>query len=456
MRLRAGLALALILLPTALPAAYTDVGLDSILQPRGTLDSGMVVVPLAAVRNYGTAPAVFDVRMMIGPGYSATVPVTLPAGASDVVHFPAWPAGPTGRLPVVAVTALAGDQNPSNDTAVGQVEVVRLPPHDLSTVDILSPPEVSRAGEIIAPRALVRNRGAAVERYFDVRFRIPPLYDRAVTVESLASNSSLEITFPDWTAVAGSYTASCSTQLASDSRPENDRQQVSIRVIQPLLLFVERDQSGHIRVAETRDFELYAEFQGDYGDVVSILPVAAPPGWGADLYDSTGTQPLADSDGDGIPDLGFLDPDTKRPFRLRVRARAALAGDTTGAAEERLAVRGFARAETLVTDSAVIALTLVPGFEIHNFPNPCDDATRFVIGLPGPGTVTLTVYERSGTLIARVLADRELGTGAHVFRWRATTATGERLAPGTYHYLLDYRHDGRSEQATGRLVVSRP
>lgn len=456
MRLRAGPALALLILPAALPAAYSDVALDSIIQPRGTIDSGMATVPLAAVRNNGSVAEVFDVRLMIGSGYSETRTVTLPAGESSVVSFPEWPAGPVGRLPVVAVTLLAGDQNPSNDTSVGQVEVTRLPPHDLSVIDILSPPVVSRAGEIIAPRALVRNRGAAIERYFDVRMRIPPLYDRTVTVESLASNSAVEVTFPDWTAVAGLYIASCSTQLASDSRPENDRQQVSIQVLQPLLLFIERDQSGLIRAGETRDYDFHAELQGSTGDVVALLPVAAPPGWTAELFDSTGTDPLRDSDGDGIPDLGFLDPDSRCPFRLRVRARAALAGDTAAQTRERLVVRGFVRAESLVTDSAVIALTLVPDFEVHNFPNPCEDATRFVIGLPVPGTVSLAVYERSGRLIARILDSRELDAGAHVFRWTTTSAGGERLAPGTYHYVVDYENDGGFEQATGRLVVSRP
>lgn len=100
-----------------------DVGVARILAPPDTVDTGVVVVPKALVRNYGLNGATFPVRFSIGSFYSDDTTVTLPAGMADTVAFDAWTAGPVGTHAMRCSTMLAGDMNPNNDFADGLVTV---------------------------------------------------------------------------------------------------------------------------------------------------------------------------------------------------------------------------------------------------------------------------------------------------------------------------------------------
>jgi len=54
------------------PSSGTDVGVQRIVAPTGTVDSGATVVPRSWVANYGEDAASFPVTMSIGTGYSDT------------------------------------------------------------------------------------------------------------------------------------------------------------------------------------------------------------------------------------------------------------------------------------------------------------------------------------------------------------------------------------------------
>ena len=314
------------------------------------------------------------------------------------------------------------------------------------------PPYILFAGDTVTPRAMVRNYGTEPARNFDVRFRIGPAYLRTVVVQSLAPGTGVEVRFDPWVAEIGVFEASCSTRLYGDENPENDRQLITIRVLRPLTLFVEPDQSASIEIGATRHFHFRAEMRGDVGDSVRLLPPALPPGWRAEYYDSAGAARLP---GTGWAELGYLAPQQRRAFTLAVSAPAILA-DTNLPVVHRLAVPAVAAGKPTARDSALLTLTLVPGLQVHNYPNPFATRTTFIIGLPEDAAVNLAVYDRTGSLVRRLM-DREQYAGPTVIerRWDGTNREDRLVAPGTYQYLLEVTRRDRTERILKHLVVTK-
>ncbi|MEO0078079.1 MAG: FlgD immunoglobulin-like domain containing protein, partial [candidate division WOR-3 bacterium] len=81
--------------------------------------------------------------------------------------------------------------------------------------------------------------------------------------------------------------------------------------------------------------------------------------------------------------------------------------------------------------------TAVPRFEVHNYSNPFKDRTRFILSVPVPGKVSLTVYNRLGERIKTLVDNETRPTGIYAVEWDGTNAAGKRLAPGIYLYELE-------------------
>ena len=69
------------------------------------------------------------------------------------------------------------------------------------------------------------------------------------------------------------------------------------------------------------------------------------------------------------------------------------------------------------------------------FPNPSDYKTTFSFTLARKGRVQLEIINNIGTVVAVVVND-ELPSGTHMIEWFNTTAAGNKLLPGIYHYRL--------------------
>jgi FlgD Ig-like domain len=80
--------------------------------------------------------------------------------------------------------------------------------------------------------------------------------------------------------------------------------------------------------------------------------------------------------------------------------------------------------------------TLPAAALLQSRPNPFRAATTISFDLPGPGPVTLRVYDVRGRLVA-TLADRTLDAGRHAFPWGGKDDAGRDVAPGTYFYRLE-------------------
>ncbi len=432
-----------------------DVGPTKILSPPGTADSGRVYLPSVIVRNFGLMSAVFPTTMTIGAGYVQTAQETLASGQADTVIFPAWVAEPVGQLAVTCFTSLAGDEDPANDTIRGSARVAGARVHDVGAVTIVAPTGTLQAGDTVIPRARIKNFGNTQERFFDVRFRIGTSYSQKVNAaDALPPDSTAEIEFPAWVAQAGDWALSCSTMLGSDVNRANDKATSTVRV-SARTLQIRPDQSDRIEAGEGKTYRFHALIEGDTGGVVEVMRPAAPAGWSARLEDATGTNDLTDTDGDAIPDLGYVAPGESSWFSLEVIAPALLVGDTGLLTQKTFVVAGHLGNDSTVADTALLNLALVPGFSVHNSPNPFSDHTTFVIGLPADGRVSLTVYTRAGERVCRVISNSDMPAGVHFVDWNGMNDHGRSIAPGTYEYLLDYVHAGKADRIHKKLVLTR-
>jgi hypothetical protein len=242
--------------------------------------------------------------------------------------------------------------------------------------------------------------------------------------------------------------------LASDGYRANDKVTATVRAFAQLL-HVEPDQSDRLEVGQGKTYQFYALIEGDTGGVVEVMRPTAPAGWSARLRDAVGANDLTDTDGDGIPDLRYVAAGESSWFSLEVMTPAGLVGDTASLTQKTFVIAGRLGNDSMVADTALLNLALVPGFSVHNFPNPFSTSTTFVIGLPADGEVSLTVYTRAGERVCRVLERESEPTGVHFVPWDAVNDNHRDVAPGTYEYVLDYVHQGRTERIRKRLVVTR-
>jgi hypothetical protein len=211
--------------------AVHDVGCAKLSEPAGTIDSGTGVTPACSVYNYGTATEGYSVRMKIGAAYNQTVGVSgHGAGTRLYLTFPAWTASPVGSHATSCSTELATDAARGNDKKSGQVVVRQPGGHDVSCTRLIAPLGEVDSGTAVAPACSVHNYGAFTESY-TVRMKIGASYDQTVGVTSHGTGTSLYLTFPSWTAApVGGLAVRCSTELAGDNTPANDKQSGTVTV----------------------------------------------------------------------------------------------------------------------------------------------------------------------------------------------------------------------------------
>jgi hypothetical protein len=431
------------------PPSTPDVMPSRILVPGDSADSGSIYVPAAVVRNQGQMTVVFPVTMRIGAAYAATVSETLAGAVTDTIRFAAWTADPRGTLDVVCFTALAGDPYRRNDTVRSTVAVGPAALHDIGVAAIRWPAQV-RGGDAVLPGALVRNYGSEPERLFDIRCRIGGAYNRTLNFSgTLAPGDSAEVTFPAWYATRGTHVVSCSTMLAGDLDRSNDRESLVAPVTGFAVLHVKPDQSAVIQCDSVRFYGLWALLESDVAALVDFLPFSVPAGWQAEVYDSAGTSPLSST-------LGTLEPDRQYWFSLRVQAPGPdLSGVNDSTERQVFAVGLVARSDSSVSDTVFLTITLAPELTIHSFPNPCRGQASFIVGLPEPGAVTLTLYNRAGELVRTLRSGDEAGAGVLLVDWDGTNDAGRSVASGTYRYVLDFEHGGTVSRLVRKLVLVR-
>lgn len=218
-------------------------------------------------------------------------------------------------------------------------------------------------------------------------------------------------------------------------------------------LSLEPDHTASLNSGDTLDLELRVRTAGSIPGVVNLDAVADRCGWQLQLCDSGGGD-LRDTDFDGRLDLGTVWPDATNSFLVRVIAPgcASLAGRTESLTA-RVRVLAALSGRPTISDSAVIVLTPLPRFEIHNHANPFSDATRFFYSVPRRGRVSLVVYSRLGERVRTLVADSDCRPGVHVVDWDGTNEIGLRLAPGVYVYVFELTTVGAKPERILRKAI---
>ena len=205
-----------------------DVGCTRIIVPTGEFDSTDLKAPACSVYNYA-ATASYWIGMRIGSRYndSAQVSGHVP-GTRAYVSFPAARNWPRGTLAVTCSTRLASDFDPTNDRQTSQV-LVHV--HDVGVSLIASPPALVDSGASVPVQAEVRNYGN-VDETFNADMTIGTDYSAVLNPMLVAGGRETLSFAPNWSAARprGSYNMACSTRLASDMNPGNNKATGSVAV----------------------------------------------------------------------------------------------------------------------------------------------------------------------------------------------------------------------------------
>jgi len=197
-----------------------DIAAREILAPGAQVDSGAQVEVRVAIVNQGSVSESARVFVRIGSYYQDSTIVPIPAGAIDTVPLSPWQvSAPRGPLTVFCSTAVHNDVDLSNDTLSRITEVVV---HDVAAIAILAPADTVDSGSVATPQARLKNLGSVPDS-FNCRFTISDGYISQIAL-ILAPGIESVVSFPNWYAQqTGSFTTRCTTLLAQDRNPINNR-----------------------------------------------------------------------------------------------------------------------------------------------------------------------------------------------------------------------------------------
>jgi len=210
------------------PAAWLDdttydVGVEDILAPKGTVDSGQTIIPRCVVANYGDSTAGFWTFFHIDDGtpYGYSDSLWLPGLAPsqrETLAFSAWV--PRGRdsMEAIAWTECAGDTFPADDTC-RQRFLVRV--RDIAIIAILKPaPDTTYdSGVTFYPQCLVWNYGSPPFDTVVVNFCIGS-YVSACTL--YAGHSETATALDPYTTMPGVWACQVWAFVVGDLHPENN------------------------------------------------------------------------------------------------------------------------------------------------------------------------------------------------------------------------------------------
>jgi hypothetical protein len=207
-----------------------DVGATRIMAPSGIITPGTIVTPVCSLRHFGYIIDSCPVRLKIGSLYNETCWATILSGYPSAVEFPGWLPSTPGTYLVSCSTELAGDIHHENDKCTTTVVVAGK---DVGCLALVAPAGEVDSGAVVTPACTLYNYGYPAQSY-PVRMKIGSSYNQTATVTDHAPGVKLYVTFPVWTPVAGgSYSVSCSTELADDGNTPNDRRTRSAKVRYP-------------------------------------------------------------------------------------------------------------------------------------------------------------------------------------------------------------------------------
>ena len=181
----------------SLPDTTYNVGVEDILAPRGTIDSGQTIIPSCVVANYGDSTAspwvLFGIDDGTPHGYldSLWIPSLAPA-QRETLTFGVWVPHGRDSMEAIAWTVCAGDTFPADDTCRVRF-LVRV--YDLHLMLML--PDTLYDSIPILPRARVWNySNLSVDGYLE--FRVDSTYYSRRDVHLIPGGSTVVAAADSW------------------------------------------------------------------------------------------------------------------------------------------------------------------------------------------------------------------------------------------------------------------
>ncbi|MCX7785525.1 MAG: choice-of-anchor J domain-containing protein [candidate division WOR-3 bacterium] len=216
-----------------IPVSYKDAGVINVLSPASELQYQNSYLPSALFRNYSGSAVQIPVTMKILKDLgnnnwqevwrdTATSPLMEPLTNWTFVAKN-WIAD-VGFYKIIAITSLAGDQNPNNDFDTAHALCAQK---DVGVIAIRSPGAIVEPTVSIEPSADLINRSWN-QQTFNATFTIGG-YSNTQQV-TLNAADFITQTFEPWQAQPGYYSIKCSTYLSGDQRRDNDVKRATLFV----------------------------------------------------------------------------------------------------------------------------------------------------------------------------------------------------------------------------------
>lgn len=139
---------------TIIAPIHDDVGVTQIIAPTGIITSGMIVKPAARIANFSineqTFPVYFRIISASDTVYYGDTLITIEANSDSVIWFDSWNSI-SGSYRALVRTALTGDQNPINDTALNYFIVSEAAWQRMADVPMTPSGKPSKNGTCLAP-----------------------------------------------------------------------------------------------------------------------------------------------------------------------------------------------------------------------------------------------------------------------------------------------------------------
>jgi hypothetical protein len=205
-----------------------DVGVVSIDEPIGAVDTTMTFAPKATVHNYGTGPATFWTWfMMTGPSglaYSESLQTMLGSGGQLQLTFPSTRMTVIGSYNMVCSTYYSGDQVDTNNVKREHLWVFGRLAGDIGVTQILQPPSQVDTGVDITPEARWHNYSSTEATSFTAYAILynpagSQVYLEDSNVTLLAPGADITILFPAYNVHSdtGWWVCRCSTYAPGDT-----------------------------------------------------------------------------------------------------------------------------------------------------------------------------------------------------------------------------------------------
>lgn len=240
-----------------------DVGLQAIVDVPASADSGDVIIPKARIKNYGINQETFPAFFRFGESYNDMQMITIPAGDSVLHEFAPCPLLTRGNINYACTLALNGDERQGNNLRTGRTIVWVK---DVGVLSILEPVGTIEQGQMIRPKARVKNFGN-YSAQFNITFWIGD-WNTTKRV-TLGPGNESDVLFDSlWLASdTGEFTTKCSTAYAADMNHLNDKLEdhffVSPPGIEELTYSLPLSSSAEIEIYNTLGMKI-AENKGKF------------------------------------------------------------------------------------------------------------------------------------------------------------------------------------------------